>query len=391
MLAPRMIHFAKNQIFWDCATTSACEALPSGLPQPLDGAAGTDRHWRGRLQLSNSLRQRPLAGAADDSLEAFWKSAVRKYTSCDLTNGADKLRAMWGIAKLVRDALEEEYGAGLWEKNLDEQLAWKVAECSLDERPNELRDNPSWSWASMSGTIDLQDRIPEERRHHVVKDHDGKSISFQVIRKKPPASESESSNTWEEVIAAMGRNLEQAESKHKVGPRGSEKKESERNIVAEQLQSTSEINHGQDRQPEFRDKSIAMQTHIGHARLCYDKLKRKWRLKVPNVAGTLEDATLEVFPDVKPKFEDADCLFIVLASSEIRHNSETTAEEEVRYSGVGITLKPTGEKYHFYRTGALHFRDISVKVWECLQATYRRESDSQDQWDDVKGLKFWLD
>src|SRR5215469_11151209 len=395
MLAMRMIHFAKNQIFWDCATTSSCEALPSGLPQPLDGVAGLDRHWRGRLQLSESLRQRPLAGVVDDSLETFWKSAVRKYTSCDLTKGSDKLTAMWGIAKLVRDALEEEYGAGLWEKNLDEQLAWRVAKCSLDERPIELRDNPSWSWASLRGTIEVQDRLPEERRQHVVKDHDGKPISFQLMRKKQPTPEGKPSTTWKEVIATMGRSLEQVEDKHKPGPNKSERQESERNTVADQTQSTSRTNNMRDRQPEFQDKSIAIQTHIGHARLWHDKLKRKWRLKMPSADGmVLDDAIFEVFPDIKPKLggmDDIDCLFIVLASSQVRQHIETAAEDEVRYSGVGITLEPTGKKYHFYRTGALHFRDISVDAWQCLQLSYRRESDSQDQWDEMKGLKFWLD
>ena len=392
MLSMRILHFAKNQIFWDCATTSSCEALPSGIPQPLDGVAGLDRHWRGRLQVSESLRQRPLAGEVDDSLEAFWKSAVRKYTSCDLTKGSDKLTALWGIAKLVRDALEEEYAAGLWEKNLDEQLAWRVAKCSLDERPIELRDNPSWSWASISGTIEVQDRIPEELRQYVVKDHDGNPISFRLMRKRHPTLGGKQSDTWKEVIATMGRSLEQAEDKHKPGPNKSKRVE---NTVAGQIQSTSSTNNPRDRQPEFQDKSIAIQTHIGHSRLWYDKLKRKWRLKISSADGmVLEDAIFQVFPDVKPKSEgtkDIDCHFIVLASSQVRQHGETTAQGEVTYSGVGITLKPTGKNYHFYRTGALHFRDISVEALNCLQATYRKESDSQDQWDKVKGLKFWLD
>jgi hypothetical protein len=364
------------------------------LPQPLD-AAGLDRHWRGRLQLSESLRQRPLAGVVDDSLETFWKSVVRKYTSCNLTKGSDKLTAIWGIAKLVRDALEEEYGAGLWEKNLYEQLAWRVAKCSLDERPIELRDNPSWSWASISGTVEIQDRLPETWRQHVVKDHDGNPISFQLLRKKQPTLEGKPSNTWKEVIATMARSLDQVEDKHKSGPNKSKREESERNTVTDQTQSTSWANNIRDRQPELQHKSIAIQTHIGYTRLWYDKLKRNWRLKICSADGMiLKDAIFEVFPDVKPKFdgkEDVDCQFIVLASSQVRQHSETAAEGEVRYSGIGITLQPTREKYHFYRTGALHFRDISVDAFSCLQATYRKERDSQDQWDEVKGLKFWLD
>src|SRR6266576_3348812 len=99
MLAPRILHFTKHQIFWDCAEMSSCETLPSGLPQALDRAATSDRHWRGRLLESRSLGYVPVAGANDDSIEHFWNSAVRRYTSCDLTKGSDKLIAIWGIAK----------------------------------------------------------------------------------------------------------------------------------------------------------------------------------------------------------------------------------------------------------------------------------------------------
>lgn len=180
MLAPRILHFAKHQIFWDCASMSGCEALPCGLPHPLDNDAATDRHWRGRLQMASDLRQAPLAGPDDDSLELFWKTAVSKYTSCNLTKGSDKLTAIWGIAKLLRDVLEEEYGAGLWEHGLEEQLAWRVAECILDTRPDELRQKPSWSWASMKGTIMIQDRLPGETRDYIATDHDGKPISFKL-------------------------------------------------------------------------------------------------------------------------------------------------------------------------------------------------------------------
>src|SRR5262245_7470720 len=108
MLAPRILHFAEHQVFWDCPSISACESLPSGLPTPMDNAARPDRHWRSRLQEPEGKHE-PLAGASDDSLEDFWKTAINKYTSCALTMGKDKKIAMWGIAKLVRDARGVEY------------------------------------------------------------------------------------------------------------------------------------------------------------------------------------------------------------------------------------------------------------------------------------------
>jgi hypothetical protein len=349
--------------------TSACEILPSGLPRPLDGAAGPDRHWRGRLQWSSDLKRAPLAGPADDSLEVFWKFAVRKYTGCALSYGSDKLKALWGVVKLLRDALGEEYGDGMWQTNLEEQLAWRVAECSLEERPNSQGRIPSWSWASMSGTIELQERLPANERGYVVKDHEGRSISFKV--KRPGTQESAPA-------------------------------------TAEKVRRANAAVSAQDRQPELKDLRIAMQAHIGHARLWYDISKRKWRLRIPSPGRTnIDDAIFEVFPDTKPQSEEP-CIFIVLAASSVRQRrpfSNTISlqtglygcqivgeeePEEIRFSGVGITLKPIGKNHHFHRTGALHFRDISVEAWQCLRATYCRESDSHEEWDDVKGLKFWL-
>lgn len=109
MLAPRILHFARNQVFWDCPSLSACEALPAGLPRPMDNAAGPDRHWRGRLQIEKAD---DLAGGNDQPLSAYWQTAVRKYTSCNITNRGDKLIALWGIAKLVKDAMLVEYAEG---------------------------------------------------------------------------------------------------------------------------------------------------------------------------------------------------------------------------------------------------------------------------------------
>lgn len=96
MLSPRILHFAHDQIFWDCGTISACEILPSGLPIKLDYVASTDRHWRGRLQESSSLAHAPLSGVNTDSLGGFWSSSVLNYTQCELTSQDDKSRDMMG-------------------------------------------------------------------------------------------------------------------------------------------------------------------------------------------------------------------------------------------------------------------------------------------------------
>ncbi|KAK4159882.1 heterokaryon incompatibility protein-domain-containing protein [Cladorrhinum sp. PSN259] len=201
MLAPRLVHFSEKQVLWDCATLSASECLPEGLPAQLDTKSATERHWRERLSL---IREKVIegdvkemrAGTADDSLEAFWRESVRNYTRCELTSYvADRLKAIWGVAKLVRDGLREEdqdaegggveeYGSGLWRKNLYMQLAWRVVNPGLAEkvRPHDLGElHPSWSWASTIGEIELQPRMRSAMEEwYRVKNHRGGEVEFEV-------------------------------------------------------------------------------------------------------------------------------------------------------------------------------------------------------------------
>ncbi|KAF2440205.1 HET-domain-containing protein, partial [Karstenula rhodostoma CBS 690.94] len=185
MLSPRILHFAASQIFWDCSTLSACEAFPRGLPHALDAKASIDRHWRGRMQrmLSDTPQGygEPVVGANDDSIENFWLSALLSYTSCNLTNQDDKSVAIWSVAKLVRDILGEQYGGGLWENNLEEQLAWHSYNMTSEgcSRIPELQSRyPSWSWASIKAPIIAHSRLSKARQY-VVTNHAGDAIRFE--------------------------------------------------------------------------------------------------------------------------------------------------------------------------------------------------------------------
>jgi hypothetical protein len=129
---------------------------------------------------SSSESQIPLVGAINDSMETFWRSALLNYTSCNLTNQTDKTFAIWSIAKLVRDALDEEYGGGLWENALEEQLPWRMRDVAPAARVPELQAKyPSWSWASLKGPVIAHERLAMPRCYRVT-DHDDEPVSFQV-------------------------------------------------------------------------------------------------------------------------------------------------------------------------------------------------------------------
>ncbi|CAN9115240.1 unnamed protein product [Alternaria alternata] len=203
MLSPRIIHFTRSQVFWDCSTVSACETLPDGLPFPLSAIATTDRRWRGRLQRKNSEQDRSNL-AVEDSLEKFWKSAVLNYTSCDLTNQADKTFAIWSVAKLVRDNLPDQYGCGLWSVALHEQLAWQVKVAKHGARMDVLQSGfPSWSWASVNAPILVQDRIVA-KRCYTVKNHKGAALSFSDFKDKALISDMQPQFAASDSLAVRG-------------------------------------------------------------------------------------------------------------------------------------------------------------------------------------------
>jgi hypothetical protein len=200
MLAPRLLHFSATQVLWDCPTLSACEVLYEGIPQPLDTVPAMERHWRERLlktreDSSKSSFSKARSGSADDSLEDFWARSVLNYTRCSLRyHDQDRLLAIWGVAKLVRDGLreeeqaqredpafmEEEYAAGLWRKNLHNQLSWRVVNPGEASRPENLKRHPSWSWASTIAEIELQPELAGESWFRV-RDHQGRDISAEVV------------------------------------------------------------------------------------------------------------------------------------------------------------------------------------------------------------------
>ncbi|KAH7064283.1 heterokaryon incompatibility protein-domain-containing protein [Paraphoma chrysanthemicola] len=183
MLSPRIVHFTRSQVFWDCSAVSSCEILPEGLPFALSAIATTDRRWRGRLQRKNS-DQDESSLPVEDSLESFWKTAVLNYTSCELTNQADKTFAIWSVAKLVRDnfQLTNQYGCGLWSVALHEQLAWRVTASKRGARMDALQYAfPSWSWASVNAPIQIQDRIVA-KRCYTIKNHEGARLSFSAFK-----------------------------------------------------------------------------------------------------------------------------------------------------------------------------------------------------------------
>jgi len=164
VLAPRILHFCGNQMFWECHGLKACETWPTGLP--------------GRMEIQHSLKStrypagieifgskwsngfKPPCISTDKnatlnmtSFRSLWRKITAEYSQCNLTFGSDKLIALSGIAKHMEQLLDIEYCAGLWGHDIVQGLAWYAPKKTerdyifqTEAGPIHYRA-PSWSWA----------------------------------------------------------------------------------------------------------------------------------------------------------------------------------------------------------------------------------------------------
>ena len=155
-LSPRVLHYGRDQILWECSELDACETYPGGLPKSLrDGRSGfkLDPEF---LKRSKYWKQDNYIAADPDFLHRrTWNDIVSRYSVTRLTKGEDKLVAISGIAKRLQILLDDEYLAGLWRKDLPCQLLWSVIDYDPAYPMPQTRSRPcrapSWSWASVDG------------------------------------------------------------------------------------------------------------------------------------------------------------------------------------------------------------------------------------------------
>lgn len=214
-------------------------------------------------------------------------SAVQNYTECNLTSQGDKTIAIWSIAKLLRDVMREQYAVGMWSEALEEQMAWRVRETQKCEKMPELDASiPSWSWASVKGSIVPQHRLA--LRSYTVTDHDGAMVKFTV---------------------------------------------------------DEETREG-DKEPILERKALELRTHISFGRLISVE-EDVYRLQVLGEAssGPIE---MDAFPDAPlstTAIDTQQCAFMILAASVTSKNTSglqlglpSSSEACQTYSGIGLLL-----------------------------------------------------
>lgn len=90
-----------------------------------------------------------------------WLWTVHQYGSRSVTREKDRLPAISGLARIVWDALGDQYLAGLWKGDVFRGLDWisgeETAIRSLQSHLQHIQQRvyvaPSWSWAANTGSI----------------------------------------------------------------------------------------------------------------------------------------------------------------------------------------------------------------------------------------------
>lgn len=154
LLPSRILHLTGQQLFWECFELTACETYPGGLPRRnKDNWMPRETIWQAFNCASDDIQAirditEPLA---ENEFRKLWTAIVKMFTGRDLTVTSDRLIALAGIAKVMGQALNDEYCAGLWQRNLAVELNWyPPGSRGLEPRPSGYRA-PSWSWATLDG------------------------------------------------------------------------------------------------------------------------------------------------------------------------------------------------------------------------------------------------
>jgi hypothetical protein len=157
LLSHRVLHFAADQLYWECAELEASEVFPVSLP--LDFGEKF-KNWFPQAENPMKDMQATIRNAASSySLDVYvkWEKIVQAYTSGNLTKVTDKLVALSGVAREIRRRAipQDTYLAGLWRHDLIFELLWDLVERPLLQPQSHSRRYvaPSWSWASRTGAV----------------------------------------------------------------------------------------------------------------------------------------------------------------------------------------------------------------------------------------------
>jgi hypothetical protein len=166
-LAPRILHFTKHGLMWECRLCIGADDSNSlqlrRSAWGLELASNLGSTGKSFLPQSKFFRvlDRDVSRLSLDELMSKWLELVEEYSERQLSHLADKLPALSGLATAISVLIEKSssprtplYLAGMWLSHIHRQLFW----CPLiparydvensTSSPGKYASLPSWSWSS---------------------------------------------------------------------------------------------------------------------------------------------------------------------------------------------------------------------------------------------------
>ena len=146
-LAPRVLHFAAEEVHWECMELFTAESLPT-----LFNTTPTSNIIIRKSALRYDRPEQDRAQVLYD----IWYQLVTAYSRGSLTYKSDRAIAIAGLAGMFSRLLElpeSDYLCGIWRPQLEHDLMWRRhGHCWTTQgtRPSDL---PSWSWLSICAEI----------------------------------------------------------------------------------------------------------------------------------------------------------------------------------------------------------------------------------------------
>lgn len=169
-LARRVLHFTRNELFWECCAKSptiSSETFPTGVPLGLSSTTQSREYFHHVVKYQSLLSGKETTS---DAVHEVWDRLCQAYSSKDISFITDKLVALSGLAREFHVLLRNDrYVAGHWYSMLPGSLLWRTTSSKrLRPLPGASKQTtwvaPSWSWLSANhpvrfGRIDRSDAL----------------------------------------------------------------------------------------------------------------------------------------------------------------------------------------------------------------------------------------
>ncbi|KIL90150.1 hypothetical protein FAVG1_06889 [Fusarium avenaceum] len=151
-LSHRIMHWTKNELFWECGEGYASESYPCGLPSSSDCHSKHDTA-QPVSEAPAAFQEIIQALPSEDAVLRQWYLIAMEASRRSLTESSDMLPALSGLAHIIHQRTKDQYLAGLWRRDLPRSLFWRRGDGWPPKKRLQSYRAPSWSWASVVDSV----------------------------------------------------------------------------------------------------------------------------------------------------------------------------------------------------------------------------------------------